>query len=105
MPGRVSKVRSPIASVKETLMRRNSLFALSFSLLLFTTSLAQNNWSQFRGAGSTGVVADDASLPEIWSKTENVAWATDIPGTGWSSPVVWGDNIFVTTVVSSVEGE
>src|SRR5262249_5820592 len=65
---------------------------------------AQNNWAQFRGPGSVGV-AEDPNLPDTWSTTENVAWKTDIPGTGWSSPTVWGDNIFLTSVVSSVEGE
>jgi outer membrane protein assembly factor BamB len=47
------------------------------------------------------VAADDPALPETWDKTQNVVWATDVPGLGWSSPVVWGDQIFVTTVVSS----
>jgi outer membrane protein assembly factor BamB len=72
--------------------------------VLLTTATAQNNWAQFRGPGSLGV-AEDPSLPDAWSPTENVAWKTDIPGTGWSSPAVWGDNIFLTSVVSSVTGE
>jgi outer membrane protein assembly factor BamB len=73
-------------------------------VLLTTAATAQNNWAQFRGPGSLGV-AEDPSLPDAWSATENVAWKTDIPGTGWSSPAVWGDNIFLTSVVSSVAGE
>jgi hypothetical protein len=68
-------------------MYTKMLFALLLSLLLLPATFAQNNWSQFRGAGSTGVVADDANLPETWSRTENVAWAAEIPGVGWSSPV------------------
>src|SRR5262249_35528439 len=63
-----------------------------------------DRWPQFRGPGALGV-ADDPSLPDKWSTTENVAWKAEIPGTGWSSPVVWGDNIFVTSVISSAEGE
>ncbi|MBI3650095.1 MAG: PQQ-binding-like beta-propeller repeat protein [Acidobacteria bacterium] len=86
-------------------MRTKSCLALLLSLWFYTASSAQTNWSQFRGAGATGVVADDAKLPESWSQTENVAWATDIPGGGWSSPVIWGDHIFVTAVISSVAGE
>ena len=39
-------------------------------------------------------VAEDPTLPDTWSPTENVAWKVDIPGSGWSSPVVWGDTIF-----------
>jgi len=46
-------------------------------------------------------LADDPNLPDHWSQTENVVWKTEIPGRGWSSPIVWGDRIFVTTVVSA----
>jgi outer membrane protein assembly factor BamB len=53
----------------------------------------------------TAVVADDPQLPESWSATENVAWKTSIPGLGWSSPVVWGSRVFVTSVVSDVPVE
>lgn len=60
---------------------------------------AAENWPQFRGPGSRGVAADDPRLPEIWSKTKGVIWKTDVPGRGWSSPIVWGDKIIVTTVV------
>jgi outer membrane protein assembly factor BamB len=59
--------------------------------------LAQN-WPRFRGAAS-GLVADDPALPDRWSVTENVAWRRDIPGRGWSSPVVWGDHVFIVTAV------
>ncbi len=46
-------------------------------------------------------VAEDASLPDTWSTTENVAWAAEVPGRGWSSPIVVGDSIILTSVVSS----
>ena len=54
-------------------------------------------WPQFRGPGATGVAADPA-LPDTWSATENVVWKTAIPGVGWSSPIVWGNTIFLTSV-------
>lgn len=57
-------------------------------------------WPQFRGA-SAGVAADDPALPERWSETENVVWKIDIPGRSWSSPVVWGDHVFVTSAVNA----
>lgn len=57
------------------------------------------DWPQFRGPHGAGI-ADEASLPERWSRTENVSWAADIPGRGWSSPIVWGDRIFITTAIS-----
>jgi outer membrane protein assembly factor BamB len=46
-------------------------------------------------------LAEGQTLPETWSTTENVVWKTDLPGWGWSSPVVWGDGIYVT----AAEGE
>jgi len=64
---------------------------------------AQVNWPQFRGLNA-GVVEDDI-LPTAWSTTENVAWVIDIPGRAWSSPIVWGDRIFVTSAVSQTEAE
>jgi outer membrane protein assembly factor BamB len=65
---------------------------------------AVDNWPQFRGPESSGV-ADDPKLPDSWNSTKNVIWKTEIPGSGWSSPVVWGDRIFVTSVVSTVAPE
>jgi outer membrane protein assembly factor BamB len=66
--------------------------------------LGQTEWPQFRGAGSLGV-ATDSRIPEHWSATENVLWKTDIAGRGWSSPVVWGNRVFLTTVVNTGELE
>jgi len=58
------------------------------------------DWPRFRGS-MAGVGVDHPELPETWSPTENVAWVTDIPGMGWSSPVVWGDHVFLTAVVNT----
>ncbi len=62
------------------------------------------NWPQFRGAYSDGL-AQGNTLPDTWSTTENVVWKTDIPGWGWSSPVIWGNKIFVTSAVSERDRE
>src|SRR5688572_19174887 len=59
-------------------------------------------WPQFRGPGGKGV-ADDSSLPQRWTSTENVAWVAEVPGRGWSSPIVWRDRVFVTSAVNSGE--
>jgi outer membrane protein assembly factor BamB len=73
----------------------------SFCCLLLISSLpAQENWTRFRGANGTGVVADDPRLPDTWDKENNVLWKAEIPGRGWGSPVVWGDQVFVTAVHS-----
>ena len=61
-------------------------------------------WPQFRGPGSTGV-AEGTNLPDTWSSTQNVHWKTTIPGHGWSSPIAWGDRIFVTSVVPAGQVE
>lgn len=58
------------------------------------------HWPQFRGPEARGV-AVGSRLPDRWSTTENVAWKTAVPGRGWSSPIVWGNRIFLTTAVSS----
>jgi outer membrane protein assembly factor BamB len=54
-------------------------------------------WGHWRGPAQTGVAPGDA--PARWSDTTNIAWKVAIPGRGHSSPVVWGDRIFVTTAV------
>ena len=64
----------------------------------------ENEWPQFRGPGALGT-ADGANLPDRWSTTDNVLWKQAIPGRGWSSPIVWGDKIFVTTCVNTGESE
>ena len=66
------------------------------------TTVAQTNWPQFRGE-SAGVVPDDPMLPETWGLEENIAWSLDLPGRSWSSPVVWGEHVFVLSV-TQVEG-
>lgn len=66
--------------------------------------VATDHWPQFRGPGATGVVEDPA-LPDTWSATENVVWKVPVPGLGWSSPIVWGDLVFLTSVVKQGETE
>jgi outer membrane protein assembly factor BamB len=62
------------------------------------------HWPQFRGPGAAGV-SGNTGLPDRWSATESVAWKTDLPGRSWSSPVVWGERVFLTAVVNSGESE
>jgi len=85
-------------------MTKNHQLALALLLAGSATGAAVDGWPQFRGPESLGVV-ENANLPDTWSSTENVAWKTEIPGTGWSSPVVWGDRIFLTSVISSDKQE
>lgn len=73
---------------------------VGLTLQWLTQLSATDHWPQFRGSQS-GIADDDPSLPETWSETENVVWRIDLPGQGWSSPVVWDDHVFVTTAISS----
>ena len=63
---------------------------------------AKGSWPSFRGTSASGV-SDGQNLPDTWDATrgENVLWRTSIPGLAHSSPVVWGDRVFVTTAISS----
>lgn len=60
------------------------------------TARADANWPQFRGPHGNGHV-DAKKLPLTWSETNNVTWKTAIHDLGWSSPVAWGNQIWVTT--------
>jgi outer membrane protein assembly factor BamB len=74
----------------------------AFSLLLLTAAVASaENWPQWRGPSSNGI-SSEKGLPAEWSETSNVAWKTKLPGQGRSSPVVWGDRIFLT---ADIEGD
>lgn len=57
---------------------------------------AGENWTSYRGPTDQGH-CESADLPVRWSETENVAWKTPLPGKAWSSPVIWGDRIWLTT--------
>ena len=72
------------------------------ALSVFTGNAAPNtNWSAWRGSDGTGVSAE-TNLPTEWSADKNIKWKTALPGRGHSSPIVWGNNIFLTT---DIEGE
>jgi outer membrane protein assembly factor BamB len=75
------------------------LFACAFSMVSPTQA---QNWPSFRGLNASGV-AEGNDPPAVWDaqKSINILWKTAIPGLGHSSPVVWGDRVFVTTAVSS----
>lgn len=72
--------------------------------LMLMCALGAEDWSQFRGANSDGLVPASVASPLEWSETNNVAWKQPIPGLGWSSPVVVGERIYLTTAVPQGEG-
>ena len=78
------------------------LIAAVFLLLLLfpaptLTAADAGHWPQWRGPFNNGTARGDAPLE--WSDTKNIAWKAPIPGRGHSSPIIWGDRIFVTTAV------
>jgi outer membrane protein assembly factor BamB len=77
-----------------------SAFALALALFLAHTAPAADdlNWPEFRGPRGDGV-STSTGLPVQWSEndTTHVKWKTDIHGRGWSSPVIWGDQIWLST--------
>ncbi len=58
----------------------------------------RNQWPQWRGPLASGV-APNARPPVTWSETENVRWKVDLPGQGHSTPVIWGEHLFLTLAV------
>lgn len=70
------------------------------ALLLLQPTWLLADWTQFRGNGGQGHVEADAKLPVEWSTDENVAWRVEIPGKGWSSPLVYQGKIYLTTAVA-----
>ena len=56
----------------------------------------QNYWPNWRGPSGQGVV-EGSGYPDTWSDTENVLWKVPVPGTGHSSPIIWENQIFLTT--------
>jgi outer membrane protein assembly factor BamB len=79
----------------------SSSVLLSVSILAASvTAAAETDVPRFL-TGRQVQAPDRAHPPEHWSATENVAWKTDVPGLGWSSPIVWGNRVFLTTCVNT----
>jgi len=76
------------------------LLALSAVIAFNTTAKSSSNWPQWRGPESQGV-SDEKNLPTEWSDTKNVLWKTELPGKGFSQPIIWGDKVFLT---ADIEG-
>ena len=85
-------------------MKTSSLIKLIFvivllsSVVVLTNTAGAANWPQWRGPGGTGVSAE-TNLPGEWSPAKNIRWKTPVAGRGHSSPVVWGNKIFLTTAI------
>src|SRR6185295_7713484 len=69
---------------------------MTYLLLIFALLLPSSDWPQFRGPTGQGT-SDEQNLPLNWSETTNIRWKVPIPGKGWSSPVIQGDRVWLTS--------
>ena len=82
---------------------KRTMWLISLLVLGTATGLAQQNntapaqWAQWRGPAHNGVARGDA--PTTWSDKQNIRWQARLPGRGHSTPVIWGNRIFLTTAV------
>jgi outer membrane protein assembly factor BamB len=74
-------------------------FALGISVVCLVAGARAEDWPQFRGQNGSATSAGK-QLPDQWGADNNVAWKAQIPGYGWSSPIIWGDKVFVTTAIT-----
>lgn len=84
-----------------TLRAASLLLLLPAALVVVPAAAPEDNWPQWRGPNGLGI-SPAANYPEEWAPDKNVAWKAEVPGRGHSSPVVWGDRVFLTT---SIEGQ
>ena len=84
-------------------MRKTSLVFSVMLLSLVAAAMVQAqsdaHWPQWRGPFFNGMARGDA--PTFWSDTKNIKWKAEIPGRGFSTPVIWGDRVFLTTAIPS----
>lgn len=78
----------------------SAISCLALATVLPAATSRADAWPEFRGPTGQGH-ATSAALPVEWSTVKNVAWKQEIPGSGWSSPVIGGGRIFLTTGVSA----
>src|SRR5271166_1421630 len=77
------------------------LVAIVLSAIVAATLEAQSSWPQFRGPDGSGVITGKVLPPDTWNAKENLAWKVDVPGHGWSSPIIVAGRVFVTSCVSA----
>jgi outer membrane protein assembly factor BamB len=77
-------------------MLRSLIFLLFIALSVRT--VPADEWPQFRGPDGEGH-ASQRGLPTTWSETEHIVWKAPVPGLGWSSPVIRGEQIWLTTAM------
>ena len=77
-------------------------FIAIISIVIFARCTPDTHWPQFLGPGGNNI-SEETNLPMEWNKNKNLIWKYKVPGKGWSSPVVWGDKVFITTAYKDKE--
>ncbi len=84
-----------------------SLFAVFLFVIIIFFELSkgfsqESNWTHFRGSNLNGI-SNDTLVPVLWNDSTNILWKTDIRGRGWSSPIVYGNQVWLTT--ATIDGK
>ena len=103
----MSQPRAHICRRKFQMKRLAVFFILTASIYIASSANhsgaapKSSNWSQWRGPEGTGI-SSETNVPLEWGENKNIRWKSALPGRGHSSPIVWGDKVFLTT---DIEGE
>jgi len=84
--------------MKYKISLRLPYLALVYLLLILQSCSDSDNWPQFRGPDAN-MVSARKNLPAQWASNKNIAWMTKLDGKGWSSPIVWGEKIFISSAI------
>ncbi len=87
------------------LVRRITLALVALTvagLSIFSATASAGNWPQWRGPDGSGI-SNEKNLPSEWAPDKNIKWKTSIDGRAHSSPIVWGNRVFLTTAIEGAE--
>ena len=76
---------------------------VSLTGLLVDPLMQEANWHQWRGPNADGVACQNSNPPSTWSETDNIAWKVPIAGEGSSTPIIWGDHVYLVAAIATDE--
>ncbi len=99
--GRLCALKRPIHDclLNHLMLSRRTLILLNFHVI-FLAAVPAAEWPEFRGPTGQGH-SNSTGLPVTWSESDNIVWKAPVPGHGWSSPVILGDQIWMTTATEN----
>ncbi len=80
-------------------MRADRILLLALAVAGLSSAGLADDWPQFRGPNAAGI-AGEKGLPSEWGPDKNVAWKVKVPGVAWSSPIISGDKVILTTAIT-----